>query len=211
MAESKNNFNAKESKNEEFYSFAFELESQWKKSLPRLTDKQLAEFFHPDKEMLLVNISKLKKEYGKLKKEIKKDLVDIPEKDQWFYDIVFEKLIIPALVKIENRIFQLKRQLAFIEGSTKKSFNRYENFQEMIQIARSCSIIELARDKLELKPSGNNFLALCPFHSDTRPSLYFYAETNTFICFACSEKGDVIRFNQLINGVSFIESVRMLQ
>jgi len=196
---------------DEFFFSSLELESEWKKSLLKPTDKELVSFFHPDKDVILKNISRLKKEYKKLANEIKNDLFGIPEKDQWFYDIIFEKLRIPKLLEVENRIFQLKRHLAILEGPTKKSFVLYENFQEMIQIAKSKSITELARDKLELKPSGRNFLAICPFHSDTRPSLYFYTETNTFICFSCLTKGDVIKFNQLINGVNFSESVRMLQ
>lgn len=196
---------------EEFLFYVLELEHQWKKSSPRLTDKEKVEIFQPAKEMLLKNISKLKKEYGEVKSEIKKDLKIVPEKDSWFYDILFEKLRMPELTKIENRIFQLKRQLVIVSPPARKSFSQYENFQEMIVIAKSRSIIELARDKLELIPSGENFRAICPFHSDTRPSLYFYSKTNTFICFSCNQSGDVIEFNQLINGVSFAESVRMLQ
>ncbi|MFA5961517.1 MAG: CHC2 zinc finger domain-containing protein [Parcubacteria group bacterium] len=196
---------------DEFFYHSLELENHWKRSLPKLNDKELVEAFCPSKEMLSENISKWKKEYERLKTEIKKDLVGIPEKDQWLYDVLFEKLRIPELLKIENRIFQLKRQLAIVEGPTKKLFTRYENFQEMIAIAKSRSVIELARDKLELKSSGKNFVALCPFHNEKTPSLYFYAETNTFYCFGCHEKGDVIKFYMLLHGVDFKNAIKSLQ
>jgi len=134
----------------------------------------------------------------------------VPKKDRWFWDIFFKKLKIPALLKIENHIFRLKRQLSISNGPTRTN-RKWENFQEMIAIAKTYPICELARDKLELKPSGKNFVALCPFHNEKTPSCYFYTETNTFYCFGCNEKGDVIKFIMLLYGIEFKEAVRMLQ
>lgn len=41
---------------------------------------------------------------------------------------------------------------------------------------------------------NNNNKALCPFHSDTTPSLSLWKEKNIFKCFVCDEKGDSISF-----------------
>lgn len=42
---------------------------------------------------------------------------------------------------------------------------------------------------------------LCPFHADTKPSLVFYPKENKFVCYGCNEKGDVIKFIGLMEGV----------
>lgn len=39
---------------------------------------------------------------------------------------------------------------------------------------------------------GRNFAACCPFHADSRPSMYLYTETNSFYCFGCQAGGDVV-------------------
>lgn len=36
--------------------------------------------------------------------------------------------------------------------------------------------------------------ALCPFHKDSEPSLVFYDKTNTFKCYGCNSKGDIVEF-----------------
>ncbi len=42
--------------------------------------------------------------------------------------------------------------------------------------------------------SGNEYMALCPFHPDKNPSFSFNAETGLWHCFACGEKGNVYQF-----------------
>lgn len=43
--------------------------------------------------------------------------------------------------------------------------------------------------------------AICPFHSDTRPSLSIWEEKNIFKCFVCGETGDVITFWNKYNNI----------
>lgn len=52
--------------------------------------------------------------------------------------------------------------------------------------------------------------AICPFHSDTRPSLVFSRRTNTFRCYACGEHGDVIDLMMRCRGMGFIEACAAL-
>ena len=196
---------------DDFFYYSIELEKHWKESLPKLNDKELLGLFPEAKEIIPDTILSWQKKHDRLSTEIKSALSMVPQKNQWFYDIVFEKLEIPKLLEIENHIFLLKRQLALSNNSVKNHFNRREDFQEMIAIAKSKPLSELARDKLELKPSGKNFVALCPFHNEKTPSCYFYTETNTFYCFGCNEKGDVIKFVMLLYGIGFVEAVKMLQ
>ena len=44
--------------------------------------------------------------------------------------------------------------------------------EEITAIKRSTDLVELVRSSgVDLKPSGDNFIGLCPFHNDTEPSL----------------------------------------
>ena len=52
---------------------------------------------------------------------------------------------------------------------------------------------------------------LCPFHTDTRPSLRVNVETGAFRCMACNAHGgDVLAFERLRTGKAFAEAARDL-
>ena len=52
--------------------------------------------------------------------------------------------------------------------------------------------------------------ALCPFHSDTRPSLRLNVETGGWRCMSCGTHGDLIAFQQLRYGQSFVDACKSL-
>lgn len=56
----------------------------------------------------------------------------------------------------------------------------------------------LAAYSIEMDTKRN--VALCPFHSDTNPSMHIYP--HSFYCFACNTGGDVIKFIQRIEDCS---------
>jgi len=47
---------------------------------------------------------------------------------------------------------------------------------------------------VELKKRGNNYIGLCPFHEDKKPSLSVNQEKGMWHCFGCGAKGGVIGF-----------------
>ncbi len=55
------------------------------------------------------------------------------------------------------------------------------------------------------------FVGLCPLHPDTRPSFYVNARKNLFYCHGCQCGGDLIRFVELSEHLSFRESLACLQ
>jgi DNA primase len=55
------------------------------------------------------------------------------------------------------------------------------------------------------------FVGLCPFHTDTRPSFYVNARKNLFYCHGCQRGGDLIRFVELSERLSFRETLACLQ
>lgn len=52
------------------------------------------------------------------------------------------------------------------------------------------------------KPTG-----VCPFHTDTDPSLSYWKEKNLFHCFGCKETGDIIKMHQLIQKLYYKKNI----
>src|ERR1700681_4469962 len=57
----------------------------------------------------------------------------------------------------------------------------------------------------------SEFVGLCPLHEETRPSFYVNARKNLFYCHGCERGGDLIRFVELFEHLSFRETVAYLQ
>jgi DNA primase len=61
-----------------------------------------------------------------------------------------------------------------------------------------------------LKKNGKGYVGLCPFHEDTNPSLSVNPTKNLWQCFGCGTGGDIIRFVELMDKVSFPIAVKQL-
>ncbi|MCY4130266.1 MAG: DNA primase [Gammaproteobacteria bacterium] len=60
---------------------------------------------------------------------------------------------------------------------------------------------------LKVEKSGDRYRALCPFHKDSKPSMYI-RDDGSFYCFGCQKKGSVFNFLMEQNGVSFPDAVK---
>jgi len=78
----------------------------------------------------------------------------------------------------------------------------------MIKIDRD--IVGLIGEMVTLKKRGNNFVGLCPFHSEKTPSFFVSQSKQTYHCFGCGASGDAIEFIKETEGVSFVEAVKSL-
>src|SRR5713226_2806555 len=58
---------------------------------------------------------------------------------------------------------------------------------------------------------GSEFVGLCPLHEETRPSFYVNARKNLFYCHGCGQGGDLIRFVELSQHLSFRQSLTYLE
>jgi len=77
-------------------------------------------------------------------------------------------------------------------------------------IERRPSIVTVIKRYVSLHKSGRSFVGRCPFHDDQHPSLSVNEEKGLFHCFGCGVGGDVIRFVELIEGLSFKEALLRL-
>jgi DNA primase len=78
------------------------------------------------------------------------------------------------------------------------------------QVRAASDIVEVIGSYLPLKRAGANFVALCPFHKEKTPSFNVQPQRQIFHCFGCHKGGDVFRFVQDYENISFPEAVRRL-
>lgn len=78
------------------------------------------------------------------------------------------------------------------------------------EIKSRLDIVEVIRSYIQVKAVGANFQALCPFHREKSPSFVISPEKNIWHCFGCGKGGDVFSFVQEMEGISFVESMRLL-
>jgi DNA primase len=72
------------------------------------------------------------------------------------------------------------------------------------------NIVQIIQEYVPLKKAGNTYKGLCPFHSEKTPSFHVNPDKGFFHCFGCNVGGNVFKFLELHEKVSFPEAVRML-
>jgi DNA primase len=84
--------------------------------------------------------------------------------------------------------------------------------QEDLEAVRERSdIVQVISGHLQLKKAGRDSLVgLCPFHPEKTPSLSVSPSKQVYYCFGCGEGGNVFRFLEKVEGLSFIEAVERL-
>jgi DNA primase len=83
--------------------------------------------------------------------------------------------------------------------------------EDIAAVRERSPIDEVIGDYLQLKGAGGGSLkGLCPFHDEKTPSFNVTPARGLFYCHGCAEGGDVIKFVQKIDGLSFVEAVERL-
>ncbi len=72
------------------------------------------------------------------------------------------------------------------------------------------NIVQVVQEYVSLKKAGRTYKGLCPFHGEKTPSFTVDPDKGFFHCFGCNRGGDVFKFFELQESVSFPEAVRML-
>ena len=78
-------------------------------------------------------------------------------------------------------------------------------------LKQQADIVRIIGEYVRLKRAGaQNYSGLCPFHGEKTASFSVHASRQFFHCFGCGESGDVYKFLQRIENISFPEAVRLL-
>ncbi len=79
------------------------------------------------------------------------------------------------------------------------------------EVKAAADIVTVVGAHVRLRQQGGNrFIGLCPFHSEKTPSFTVHGGLQIYKCFGCGKSGDVFNFLMEIQGLSFIESLRVL-
>lgn len=78
------------------------------------------------------------------------------------------------------------------------------------RVRQAVNIVDLIGGYITLRRQGRNFVGLCPFHDDSKPSLQVNAERQSWRCWVCAIGGDIFSFLMQKEGISFPEALAML-
>lgn len=78
------------------------------------------------------------------------------------------------------------------------------------KIRDTAQIVDVVSEFVSLRRRGQNYVGLCPFHSDKNPSFYVSQSKNFCKCFSCGEGGDPIHFIMKHEQISYMEAIRWL-
>ena len=83
-------------------------------------------------------------------------------------------------------------------------------FDAKEQVRQAVDIVDLVGSYVQLRRQGRNYVGLCPWHDDSRPSLQVNPDRRSFKCWVCDFGGDVFSFIMRSEGLEFREALELL-
>ncbi|MGH9777039.1 MAG: DNA primase [Candidatus Acidiferrales bacterium] len=78
------------------------------------------------------------------------------------------------------------------------------------KVKQQADIVRVVGEYVRLKKAGQNFVGLCPFHSEKTPSFAVHPVKQIFHCFGCGVGGDVFKFVMDVEKLSFPEALKFV-
>ena len=83
--------------------------------------------------------------------------------------------------------------------------------EDIALVREQSAIADVVGEYLQLRNAGGGSLkGLCPFHDEKTPSFNVTPARGLWYCFSCAEGGDVIKFVEKVDNLSFPEAVERL-
>jgi len=80
----------------------------------------------------------------------------------------------------------------------------------VLEVQQANDIVDVISEHVNLRKKGREMVGLCPFHDDHRPSMNVNAAKQIFKCFACGAGGDVFKFVQMRENLTFPQAIERL-
>lgn len=78
------------------------------------------------------------------------------------------------------------------------------------RVREASDIVRIVGEHVALKAKGREYVGLCPFHDDHKPSMNVVPSKGIFHCFVCGSGGDVFSFVQKYHKMEFREALEYL-
>lgn len=82
--------------------------------------------------------------------------------------------------------------------------------QSLERLKEQADIVTIISSYIELRRSGSNFSACCPFHNEKTPSFIVSPARNSYHCYGCGVGGDCISFVMEYEHLNFHQSVEKI-
>jgi hypothetical protein len=181
-----------------------ELEENWRKSLPRLSEIEWLEVFPEACDILPDKVREWDTEIKRLVDIAKRALRESISRNFLEIRIALQVLAIPRISVAEKHLARLRHLIRLSSGRPAT----WHITDADIQRAKAVPIESLIPSNV--RRTGKTFVANCPLHNDRSPSFVIYPD-NHFHCYGCHEHGDTIALTQKLHGLPFIEAVKYLQ
>lgn len=81
---------------------------------------------------------------------------------------------------------------------------------DALRVKNASDIVDVVGEHVSLRPKGREFVAICPFHDDHKPSMAVIPHKQIFFCHACGTGGDVLSFVQKFHRMEFRAALEYL-
>jgi len=76
------------------------------------------------------------------------------------------------------------------------------------EVLKQVNIVDIVSAFIKVTKKGKDYVAICPFHNDTNPSLHISPDKQIFKCFVCGTGGNAIQFVKLYKNCSYIDALK---
>jgi len=77
-------------------------------------------------------------------------------------------------------------------------------------VLSAANIVDVVSGYTSLRKRGATYTGLCPFHQEKTPSFTVSADKGLYYCFGCGEGGDIVRFLEHMENLTFAEAIEQL-
>jgi len=82
------------------------------------------------------------------------------------------------------------------------------SYSTIEKIKSQVNIVDVISHYIDVEKKGSNYVALCPFHNDSNPSMQISTSKQIFKCFVCGTSGDAFGFVKQYEKISFTAAVK---